>query len=128
MRTAGLLCLLLLLPVTADAIEVVIETAALVPAELTVDSDRTVTFVNRSGSRVHIEFSAQPEGHHVFQVPGVMRATFHRLGRHPYVVHFEPGSPDTELRGAVNVLESRTPYSEPPVCRGVTVAEICVEP
>jgi plastocyanin len=128
MRAAGLLWLLLLSPVTAAAAEIVIEGGVLHPAELTVDAGETVMFVNRSGRLVHVEFAAQPEGHHVFQVPGLIRATFHRLGRHPYVVHFEPGGPPAELRGVVSVQESREPYREPPVCRSVTVEGLCLEP
>lgn len=128
MRAAGFLWLLLLLPLTAAGAEVVIEAGALVPAELTVESGEMVMFVNRSDRSVHIAFAAQPEGHHVFQIPGVIRATFHRIGRHPYVVHLGSADPRPQLRGVVNVLESRTPYREPPVCRGVAVEEICIEP
>ena len=129
MRVVGLLWMLLLSPLTAAGAEVVIETSALVPAELTLDSGDTVMFVNRSGHRVHIEFAPRPEGHHVFQIPGVIRATFHRAGRHPYVVHFEPGAPHTELRGIVDVHESRTPPRESFECRGLRIVEeICIEP
>jgi plastocyanin len=128
MRAAALFLLLLLSPITAAAAEIAIEGGALQPAELTVDSGETVMFVNRSGRLVHLEFAARPEGHHVFQVPGLIRATFHRPGRHPYVVHFESGGPPAELRGVVSVQESREPYREPPVCRSVTVEEICLEP
>ena len=61
MRVVGLLWMLLLSPLTAAGAEVVIETSALVPAELTLDSGDTVMFVNRSGHRVHIEFAPRPE-------------------------------------------------------------------
>ena len=128
MKAVSLLCLLVLLPLTAVAGEVVIQNSALTPAELTVDTGDPVMFVNSSGHRVHIEFAPRPEGHHVFQIPELIRATFHRAGRHPYVVHFESGAPHAKLWGIVNVHESPTPSRESPVCRGVNVEDICIEP
>ena len=128
MKTAGFLALLLLWPVAATAAEIVIEAGALAPVELSVDFGETVRFANRSGRLAHIEFAPHPEGHHVFQIPGLIRVTFHRSGRHPYVVHLDDGVPRAELRGVVTVAESRTSNGEPLVCRGQALEGICVEP
>lgn len=87
MKTAGVLWLLLLSPFVAASAEVVIDARALTPSVLTVAADEPVVFVNRSGRTVHVEFVGR-KGHHVFQVPGSIRAIFHQTGRHPYVVHF----------------------------------------
>jgi plastocyanin len=117
---------LLATPVPGAAAEIVIEAGALTPALLTVESDDSVTFVNRSGRVVHLEFRGRADEHHVFQVPGRIRATFHRAGRHPYVVHFET-PPRAELQGVVEVQEPASPRSQPPVCSGVSVGEVCIE-
>jgi hypothetical protein len=124
---AGLLALLLLAPMPVAATEVIIEASGLMPPVLTVDADEQVSFVNRSGCTVHVEFFGRTDGHHVFQVPGRIRAIFHRPGRHPYVAHFET-KPRGELRGFVDVREQTTPRGDPPVCRGITVEENCLEP
>jgi hypothetical protein len=128
MRAAGLVPLLLLLlaPATAAAAEIVIEATALTPVALTIEADEPVTFVNRSGRPVHLEFAGRAEEHHVFQVPGHIRATFHRPGRHPYVVHWET-RPRGALRGVVDVRERTTPRDDVGVCRGITVEENCIE-
>lgn len=117
---------LLTTPVPGAAAEIVIDAGALTPALLTVESDESVTFVNRSGRVVHLDFLGRADEHHVFQVPGRIRATFHRAGRHPYVVHFET-APRAELRGVVEVREPESPRSQLPVCNGVSVGEICLE-
>ena len=118
--------MLLATPVPGAAAEIVIEAGVLTPAVLTVESDDSVTFVNRSGRVVHLDFLGPADEHQVFQVPGRIRATFHRAGRHPYVVHFET-APRAELRGFVEVREPEWPRSQPPVCSGVSVGDICLE-
>jgi plastocyanin len=127
MSVSGFLALLLVAPLTVGATEIVIEAGALTPAMLTVESDAPVTFTNRSGRTVHVEFLGVADGHQVFQVPALIRATFHRTGLHPYVVHFET-RPRTELRGVVDVRERTTPRDYLPVCTGITVDEVCLEP
>jgi hypothetical protein len=129
MRAAGLppLILLLLAAGAVATTEVVIEPGALTPEVLTVDSDEPVSFTNRTGRIVHVEFFGGPDGHEVFQVPGQIRATFHRPGLHRYVVHFET-RPRAELRGLVDVRERTTPRDRLTVCGGITVDEICLEP
>ncbi len=127
MKAAGLLWLLLFSPLTAAGAEVVIGASALTPPVLTVAADEAVVFVNRSGRIVHVDFLGRTGEHHVFQVPGSIRAIFHRPGRHPYVVHFEQ-VPRGELRGVVDVDEPREPRGEPPVCRGITVEGNCIAP
>jgi hypothetical protein len=117
---------LLATPVAGAAAEIVIDAGALTPAVLIIESDESVTFVNRSGRVVHLEFRGRADEHHVFQVPGRIRATFHRAGRHPYVVHFET-APRAELQGVVEVREPASARSQPPMCNGVSVGEICVE-
>ena len=91
------------LPVTAtEAPEIVIDPTRLEPTVLRATTEQRVTFVNRSGRPVHVEFHADGGQHHVFQVPGSIWAVFHRPGRHSYVVHFQVGrGPD--LSGAVDV-------------------------
>jgi plastocyanin len=118
--------MLLATTVPGAAAEIVINAGALTPALLTVESDDSVTFVNRSGRVVHLEFRGRADEHHLFQVPGLIRATFHRAGLHPYVVHFET-APRAELQGVVEVREPASPRSQPPVCSGVSVGEVCLE-
>jgi hypothetical protein len=110
----------------SPASQIVIEAEALVPPLLTTTVDQTVVFVNRSGRVVHIDFLGDAGEHHVFQVPGRIRATFHRPGRHPYVVHFET-HPRGELTGAVEVVEAARPLEEPRICSGITIEEMCIE-
>jgi hypothetical protein len=127
MRAAGALWLLLLSPLVAAGAEIVITTDALTPAVLTVAADEPVVFLNRSSRIVHVDFLGRTGEHQVLQVPGSIRAIFHRPGRHPYVVHFEEPRRG-ELRGVVEVEEARDPRVELPVCRGISVEGNCVEP
>jgi hypothetical protein len=127
MRAAGVLWLLLFSPLTAAGAEVVIEASALTPPVLTVAADDAIVFVNRSGRVVHVDFLGRTGEHHLFQVPGSIRAIFHRPGRHPYVVHLGRDRRE-ELRGAVEVEEPRASRGELPVCRGITVEGNCLEP
>jgi hypothetical protein len=126
MRAAGLLGLLLLSPLAAEGGEIVIETGALRPSILKVQSEEAVEFVNRSGRQAHVDFLGAADEHHIVPVPGRILAIFHRPGRHPYVVHLE-GRRRSELRGAVDVEEPRDPRDELPVCGGVTVEGVCLE-
>jgi hypothetical protein len=65
--------------------DVIIEATALRPQVLMTEPERRVTFVNRSGRMVHLDFIIRdPELHHVFQVLDRIWAIFHRPGRHPY--------------------------------------------
>ena len=133
MKAVGMLWLLLLFsPLAAAGAEIVIEARALTPPVLTVAAEEPVAFVNRSGRIVHVEFLGREGEHHVFQVPGSIRAIFHQLGRHPYVVHFGRDLREERrseaLRGAVDVVESRQPRGELPVCRGITIEENCIAP
>ncbi len=127
MKAAGLLWLLLFSPPIAAGAEVVIEASALTPSVLTVAADEAVVFVNRSGRMVHVDFLGRTGEHHVFQVPGSIRAIFHRPGRHPYVVHFEPDRRGG-LRGVVDVEQPREPRGDIPVCGSITVEGNCLEP
>jgi len=108
MKAAGLLLLLLFSPLVAAGASIVIEATALTPPVLIVAADEPVVFVNRLGLLIHIEFLGRADEHHVFQVPGRIRAVFHRVGRPAYVVHFESGR-RAELGGVVDVQESRAP-------------------
>ena len=127
MRAAGVLWSLLLSPLVAVGAEIVITTDALTPAVLTVAADEPVVFLNRSGRIVHVDFLGRTGEHRVFQVPGSIRAIFHGPGRHPYVVHFEEPRRG-ELRGVVEVEETREPWDELPVCPGTSVEGNCIEP
>jgi hypothetical protein len=126
MKAVVLLWLVLLSPLAAAAAEVVIEASKVTPPVLTDAAEETVVFVNRSGRMVHVEFLGRTGEHHVFQVPGSIRAIFHRAGRHPYVLHLGRDGRE-ELRGVVDVEEPREPRGDLPVCRSITVEENCLE-
>lgn len=106
--------------------EIVIDRRGPAPDRLTVGLDAMVTFVNRTGRSVHVDFVGDSGQHHVFQVPGHIQAIFHRPGIHPYVVHFFDGAVP-ELYGVVEVLPATGHTPSPPVCGRVTVQEICLE-
>lgn len=118
---------LALLPLPAEAQpQVEIDAATLRPAELNVTVGQRVTFVNRSGRLVHVEFLRTSSGHEVFQVSDETWAVFHYPGRHDYVVHFlAPGAGD--LRGAVSVRGDPDARGTPAACSGVTVMGVCLE-
>ena len=109
--------------------EVVITAAALSPQALMTEPEHRVTFVNRSGQMVHIQFlmpNVEQQKHHIFQVPDKIWAIFHQTGRHPFVVHFgDPRVPN--LEGTIEVV--RDPYGRPDplVCSGITVQGACSE-
>lgn len=107
--------------------EIIIEATALRPQVLLTELGRQVTFVNRSGQLVHVDFiSRDPELHHVFQLQDRIWAIFHRSGRHPFEVHFRnPALAD--LHGAVEVVGD--PYGGPDarICSGITVQGACIE-
>ncbi len=107
--------------------EIIIEAEALRPQVLLTEPDRRVTFINRSGKLVHVDFiTRDPEKHHAFQVPDRIWAVFHRPGRHPFEVHFgDSGIPD--LHGAVEVLVDPYGGPDPRICGGVTVMGACIE-
>jgi len=107
--------------------EVVIEATALRPQVLMTEPEHRVTFVNRSGQMLHVDFILHdPELHHVIQVSDQIWAIFHRPGRHPYEVHFsDPRLPD--LHGAIEVMGDPYGGPDPRVCGGVTVQGACVE-
>jgi plastocyanin len=105
--------------------EIVISAAALEPPALETVVGHRVTFVNRSGHIVHVEFPGDRSQHYVFQVPGEIWAVFHRPGRHPYVVHFS-GDESRGLSGAVEVADD--PSAGPHTCSGLTVMGTCIEP
>ena len=107
--------------------EIVIETSRIVPAVLKTTIERRVSFVNRSGQMVHVDFVGRSDEHHVFQVPGRIWAIFHRPGRHAYVVHFYGGR-HGDLRGAVEAADDPGLRPSAPICGGVTVMETCIEP
>ena len=110
-------------PATGE--EIVVTADTLTPVVSRVALDDLVTFVNRSGRSVHVEFIGPAGEHHVFEIRGSIRAEFHRAGEHPYVVHFYAGRP-AELRGVVRVdgPASSLPTRE---CIGVTVEDTCLD-
>jgi hypothetical protein len=107
--------------------DVIIEATALRPQVLMTEPEHRVTFVNRSGRMVHLDFILHdPELHHVFQVPDQIWAIFHRAGRHPYEVHFSDRAlPD--LHGAIEVVGDPYGGPDPRVCGGITVQGACIE-
>ena len=103
--------------------DITITTEDLRPRTLSATVDRAITFLNRAGARVHIEF-ANDDGHRLFEIAGRVSAVFHRPGRHPYVVHM---GADTTLRGVVDVEDDPQAAAGQAICRGVTIKETCVE-
>lgn len=110
----------------AEDQEIVIEATTIVPPVLTTTIGRRVSFVNRSGQTVHVDFIGPADEHYVFQVPGRIWAIFHRPGRHPYVVHFYAGGRG-ELRGAVEAADDPGLRPSPPTCGRITVMGVCIE-
>ncbi len=107
--------------------EVAIETTGLRPQVLMTEPERRVTFANRSGRMVHLDFIRRDsEPHHVFQVPDRIWAVLHRPGRHPYAVHFLDARV-AELRGVVEVAVDPHGRPDPVTCTGVTVTGGCLE-
>lgn len=131
MKTIAALFVVMLVSaaVPGEAVQVVIGPERLEPRVLHVTTADRVTFVNRSGRVVHVEFGPDRGKHHVFQVPGEIWAVFHQAGPHVYVVHFETGQ-RRELRGIVEVghVPDRAPGEDPPTCPSVTVQGVCLEP
>jgi hypothetical protein len=109
---------------TAEQDQIVIKARSLEPRVLETVTGRRVTFVNRSGQAVHLDFWGDAAEHRVFQVPGEIWAIFHRPGRHPYMVHFS-GDETVGLHG-VDVKED--PSAGPHTCGGFTVMGTCIEP
>jgi hypothetical protein len=108
--------------------QVVIGPDRLEPRVLQARTADRVTFVNRSGRVVHVEFGPDRGRHDVFQVPGEIWAVFHQPGPHVYVVHFET-SPRRELRGVVEIVHAPDGPSERwPTCTSITVEGTCLEP
>jgi hypothetical protein len=106
--------------------EVVIQAAALEPDVVRARLHERVTFRNRSGRIVHVEFLGEEGPHHVFQVPGSIWAEFHQPGPHPFVVHLSAGGP-AELAGRVDVEDETAPGTSPGECNGrLTVDTVCI--
>lgn len=116
------------LAVLAGAAEdrIVIEESTVVPAVLVTTQGQRVTFVNRTGRLVHIDFLlGTTPGHQVFHVPGQIWAIFHQPGRHEYIVHFSTRE-GLALRGAVEVREDPGARTRRPACNGLTVEGVCL--
>ena len=127
MRTLATIGLVLLSALGAAADEIVIEGGMLRPPVLRTTTAHRVTFVNRTGRLVHIEFTGDPGEHQVFQVPGQIWAVFHRPGRHPYAVHVYGGGLLTTLQGLVEVVDNPEHPWESTTC-GVIVMGNCIVP
>ena len=121
--------LVLLAPARARADEtIVIEATRLAPQVLSTTTGARVTFANRSGRAVHVEFHGDGGEHHLVQVPagGPIWAIFHRPGPHAYVVHVN-GRQTVTLPGVVEVVEDEHHKYESPDCVA-TVMGVCIEP
>jgi plastocyanin len=106
--------------------EIFIERTKLIPPTLTATVGERVTFVNRSGRTVHVEFLGDAGRHRVFQIPTEIWAIFHRPGSHPYEVHF-PGPKAVTLRGTVEAVEDPSGRPDPHTCDSFTVMGECIE-
>ena len=107
--------------------EVIIEAGGLRPQVLMTEPDRRVTFINRSGRPVHLDFIIRDaELHHTVQVSDQIWAVFHRPGRHPYEVHFQDRT-IVDLHGVIEIVGD--PYGGPDarICSGITVQGACIE-
>ena len=107
--------------------EIVIERTKLIPPLLKTTVGERVTFVNRSGRTVHVEFLGDAGRHRVFQVPNEIWAIFHRPGLHPYEVHFSDPKGAT-LRGTVEAVADPSRPGEPHTCDSLTVMGECIAP
>ena len=106
--------------------EIVIERTRLNPPVLKTTLGERVTFVNRSGRTVHVEFLGDAGRHRVFQVSNEIWAIFHRGGLHPYEVHFSDPKGAT-LRGTVEAVEDPSGRGDPHTCDSFTVMGECIE-
>ncbi len=96
------------------------------PPTLRATLDERVTFVNRSGRMVYVQFIGDSGKHHVFQIPNQIWAEFHRPGRHPYIVQFPDGrGPD--IHGVIEVPGDHFRRPDLQACAGVTVMGGCLE-
>ena len=112
----------------AGAGTVVVRRDRVEPPLLRAATGERVTFENRTGRPVHVQFGGDAREHQVVQVPvsGPIWAVFHRPGTHAYVVHVGD-VPERALRGAVEAVEASPPSVEPPECT-VSVMDVCIEP
>lgn len=106
--------------------EIVIEGTKLSPPALKTTVGERVTFVNRSGRTVHVDFIGNSGRHETFQVPTEIWAIFHRPGLHPYEVHFSDRKAIT-LRGTVEAVEDPSKPGDPHTCDSFTVMGVCIE-
>ncbi len=113
-------------PVAIAKDEIVIEGTRLNPPLFKTTVGERVTFVNRSGRTVHVEFPGDTGRHRVFQVSNEIWAIFHRPGLHPYEVHFSDPKGAT-LRGTVEAVEDPSGRADPHTCDSFTVMGECIE-
>ncbi len=106
--------------------EVVITASELQPRVFQATTAEPVTFVNRSGRPVHVEFQGRRDQHHVFRVADRIWARFHSAGPHLYVVHFQGAG--EALRGVVEVGHAPAAEGEAAICSGLAVMGNCLEP
>jgi hypothetical protein len=108
--------------------QVVIESDWLEPKTLETVTGERVTFVNRTGRPVHLQFSGELDRHEVVQVPatGPVWAMFHRPGTHPYTVHIY-GRETRALEGVVSVTGDATHQWQSGTC-DVVVEDDCLAP
>ncbi len=114
-------------PTWADR-EITIHETWVNPPAVTVTVAEGVSFVNRTGQMVHLEFQDDPGRHMVVQVPGAspIRVTFLRTGSHPYAVHF-PAATRPALQGKVDVLPDPRGSSDPSSCVEQVIPGVCLE-
>lgn len=108
--------------------QVVIEADRLKPKTLETVTGERVTFANRTGRPVHLQFSGELDRHEVVQVPatGAVWAMFHRPGTHPYTVHVY-GRETWTLEGVVSVAGDATHQWQSGTC-DVVVEGNCLAP
>lgn len=116
------------LPALAQPVsEVVIFPAAMEPETLRTVLGTTVMFRNRSERPIEVQFAGYRGWHHVSETAAGIAVTFHRTGRHPYVVRFS-GRDRAHVHGVVEVDAAISSPRPLPICTTIRVEEVCLEP
>ena len=111
------------------AAQVIIESDRLEPRTLETLTGQRVSFVNRTGHPVHLQFIGDLRQHEVIQIPatGPVWAIFHIPGTHPYVVHIYERQ-TRALDGVISVTADETHQWQSRTCDVVVEGNCIAEP